>query len=99
MPSFVASHPLTVGVGQQFAEVDQFWPDMEASSKTCSVSFVCRDVPGAPDVIIGPLDFNVGERFVPVNFTAREFDLRIDGKAGAWELGIPLLSMQGGSLR
>lgn len=99
MPSFVVSHPLTIGVGQEFADVDQFWPDMQDGSGPCRVSFACRDVPGGVPYIVGPFDFDIGQGFVPLSFSTREFELRIDGVGGHWELGIPLISMQGGSLR
>jgi hypothetical protein len=46
----------------------------------------------------GPFDFAIGDEFVPLSFSARELQLRIDGN-GAWELGLPQISMQGGSLR
>lgn len=99
MPSFVLSHPITVGVGQQFAEVDQFWPDMQPDSAPCTVSFVCRDAPGGDAYLIGPLPFAVADEIVPLNIATREFQLRIGGAGGRWELGVPLISMQGGSLR
>lgn len=54
MRSFVLSHPITIGVGQQFAEVDQFWPDMQEDSALCSVSFICRDAPGGEPYVVGP---------------------------------------------
>lgn len=99
MPSFIVSHPITVGVGQQFAEIDQFWPDMQEGSAPCAVSFVCRDAPGGESYIVGPAPFSIGDEIVPLNIATREFQLRIDGQAGHWELGLPLISMQGGSLR
>lgn len=99
MPSFVQSFPITVGVGQQFADLDQFWPDMEADSHSCTVSFVCREWPGADPTTIGPVVFNVADQIVPLTISTRQFDLRIGGNGGKWELGIPLISIQGGSLR
>lgn len=99
MGSFVTSHPITVGVGQQFAELDQFWPDMEPASAPCEVSFVCRDYPGGPDVTYGPYAFEVGDDKIDLAIAARQFQLKIAGTAGHWELGVPLVSLQGGSLR
>lgn len=99
MPSFVLSHPITIGVGQQFADVDQFWPDMQEDSAACTVSFICRDAPSAAPYTIGPVPFAIGDEIVPLNISTREFQLRIGGAGGRWELGLPLISMQGGSLR
>jgi hypothetical protein len=98
MPSFVISHPITIGVGERFADVDQWWPDMQSGSDAAKVSFICRDWPGEDPRIEGPFDFAIGDEFVPLDFSARELQLRIDGN-GAWELGLPQISMQGGSLR
>lgn len=99
MPSFVVSCPIVVGVGQQFAELDQFWPDMRADSSPCAVSFICRESPGGEPYTVGPYPFAVLDEIVPLNIATREFQLRIDGAGGRWELGVPLVSMQGGSLR
>lgn len=99
MPSFVLSHPIMVGVGQQFAEVDQFWPDMQEGSSACTVSFICRDAPGGEAYTVGPTLFSIADEIVPLNIATREVQLRIGGAGGKWELGLPLLSMQGGSLR
>jgi len=99
MPSFVTSFPLMIANGQQLAEVDQFWPDMEEDSAACTVSFITRSSPGSDPVLFGPYPFVVGTEFVPLTIAAREMQLRIDGAGGYWELGVPLLSMQGGSLR
>jgi hypothetical protein len=99
MASFVVSHPVVVGVGQQFAELDQFWPDMEADSAPCTISFICRDAPGGAPYTVGPLPFAIGDEIVPLNISTREFQIRIAGAGGKWELGLPLISMQGGSFR
>lgn len=99
LPSFIVSHPIVVGVGQQFAEIDQFWPDMQEDSAPCAVSFICRDAPAGTPYTIGPLPFVVGDEIVPLNISTRQFQLRIDGAGGRWELGLPLISMQSGSLR
>jgi hypothetical protein len=45
MPSFVQSHPITIGIGERFADVDQWWPDMQDGSDAAKVSFICRDGP------------------------------------------------------
>lgn len=99
MPSFVVSHPITLGVGERFADVDQWWPDMQDGSASAKVSFICRDGPSLPPRTEGPYVFQIGDEFVPLSFSAREMQLRIDGNGGAWELGLPQISMQGGSLR
>lgn len=100
MPSFVLSHPIMVGgTGQQFAEIDQFWPDMQEDSAPCVVSFICRDAPGGGAYTIGPLPFAIADEIVPLNIATREVQIRIGGAGGRWELGLPLISMQGGSLR
>lgn len=99
MPSFVVSHPITVGVGQQFAEVDQFWPDMQAGSAPCTVSFICRDAPGGQPYTVGPLPFAIADEIVAPNISTREFQLQIAGAGGWWELGVPLISIQGGAGR
>lgn len=99
MPSFVTSHPITIGVGQQFADLDQFWPDMQEGSAGCSVSFLTRGAPGQAALPYGPYPFVITDEFVPLTISCREFQVRIDGGNGAWELGLPLISMQGGSLK
>ncbi len=99
MPSFILSHPITIGTGQQFAEVDQFWPDMQPDSAPCTVSFICRDAPGGVAYTAGPYPFAIGDEIVPLNIATREVQLRIGGAGGRWEMGLPLISMQGGSLR
>lgn len=99
MPSFILSHPLGIGIGERFADVDQWWPDMQDGSDAAKVSFICRDGPSMPSRTEGPFDFALGgDEFVPLSFSARELQLRIDGN-GHWELGLPQISMQGGSLR
>jgi hypothetical protein len=98
MPSFIVSHPLMIGTGEQFADVDQWWPDMQDGSAAAKVSFICRDGPSMPSRTEGPIDFALGDEFVPFSFSARELQLRIDGN-GHWELGLPQISMQNGSLR
>ena len=84
---------------QQFAELDQFWPDMQEGSAACTVSFICRDAPGGVSYTVGPIQFAIADELVPLNIATREFQIRIGGAQGRWELGLPLLSMQGGSLR
>jgi hypothetical protein len=98
MPSFIRSHPITIGIGERFADVDQWWPDMQDGSSGASVSFLCRDGPSLPLRTEGPFDFALGDEFVALSFSAREIQMQIDGN-GAWELGLPQISMQGGSLR
>lgn len=99
LDSYVTSHPITIGVGQQFADVDGFWPDMQEGSADCSLTFITRDYPGAPDVQYGPYAFAVTDEKLDLTISCRQFQLKIDGGNGYWELGTPLISMQGGSLR
>ena len=97
--SYIVSHPIMLGTGQQFADVDQWWPDMQDGSAAAKVSFICRDGPSMPTRTVGPFPFALGEEFVPLSLSARELQLRIDGDSGHWELGLPMISMQNGSLR
>lgn len=99
MDSFILSHPITVGIGQQLAELDAFWPDMQAGSRQCTVTFVGRDYPGGPNINFGPYPFLETDEKIDLAIAVRQFSVRIEGDAGYWELGTPLLSMQGGSLR
>lgn len=99
MGSYVVSHPITIGVGQQFALVNQFWPDMQEGSKDCDLSFVTRDYPGGPDVTYGPYRFAWTDGKMDLAINARQFQFKIAGAGGKWEMGTPLLSMKGGSLR
>lgn len=99
MESFVVSHPVTLGVGQQFAEIDQFWPDMKEGSADCTITFITRDYPGGPDIIYGPYEFAVTDDKVDLSLACRQFQLKIASDNGYWEMGTPLLSVQGGSLR
>lgn len=99
MASYVISHPLTVGVGQQFAEVDGFWPDMDPMSDGAALTIVGRDYPNAPDQIFGPYPFTASTEKVDLTIAVRQFQIKIAGTGGYWEIGLPLISMQGGSLR
>lgn len=99
MPSFVLSHPIQIGVGEQLADVDQFWLDLQDGGGSVDVSFLLRNRIGEAAASVGPFTVAVGDEFLPLAFSAREFQLRIAGKTGAWELGVPQISMRGGSLR
>jgi hypothetical protein len=99
LESFIVSHPITIGVGQRYADVDGFWPDMQEGSADCTLTFIGRSYPGGPDENYGPYPFAVTDEKVDVSLSMRQFQLRIDGGLGYWELGTPLISMQGGSLR
>lgn len=99
LPSFIQSHPITVGIGERLADVDQFWPDFQTGSAACDLTFTCRQSPGGDPVTFGPYEISIPQEFVPLTFSAREFQVTIAGKAGAWELGLPQISMAGGSLR
>lgn len=99
LPSFVRSHPITIGVGQQFAELDQFWPDMQVGSAGCAVTFLTRDFPGDSDAFHGPYEFAITDEKVDLAISCRQFQVQIAGQGGYWELGVPSISMQGGALR
>ena len=99
MGSFVLSHPLTIGVGQQLIECDGFWPDMQDGSGDCEVSFIGRDYPGGPDLTFGPDVFASTDEKLDLSISVRQLAVRIEGIDGYWELGTPLLSWQPGSGR
>jgi hypothetical protein len=99
LESFVLSHPITIGNASQFADVDQFWPDFQDGSQMAEVSFLLRNWPGQAPEPVGPFEVTAGTEFQPLSFSAREFQLKIAGKDGFWELGLPVVSMQVGSLR
>lgn len=99
MPSFVTCHPLMVGRGEQFAEISTFWPDMAPASKQCELTVIGRDRPDGPALTFGPYPFVPASQKIDLNVAAREVQFRIDGKAGFWEVGVPQIAMQGGSLR
>ena len=99
MPSFVISNPITVAGENRLADIDQFWPDMQEDSAACAVSMIARTYPGEAPYTHGPIEFAVSTEFVPFTVSAREVQLRIDGAGGFWKLGLPMISMQGGSLR
>jgi len=97
--SYVTSHPITIGLGQQFADIDGFWPDLQEGSADCTVTFIMRDYPGGPDQFSGPHTFAITDEKVDLYLSCRQFQLKIGSENGYWELGSPMLSMQGGSLR
>lgn len=99
MPSYVTSHPIMVGMGQNFADIDQFWPDMQEGSAPCRVSFITRDYAGAPDVTYGPFDFAWTDEKIDLAISCRQFQVKVAGMAGYWELGLPMISIQGGGAR
>jgi hypothetical protein len=99
MGSFVESHPLVVGAGQQLIEVDAFWPDMQDGSGDCELTFIGRDYPGGPDLTFGPSRFASTDEKVDLAIACRQLAVRIEGVDGYWELGTPLLSMKSGGGR
>ncbi len=99
MPSLVRSHPIMVGAGQQFAEISDFWPDMEADSGTCELTLFCRDYPGASDVVVGPFEFTPSLEKIDLSVATRQAEIQIAGKVGPWEIGLPLISIQAGGMR
>lgn len=96
---YVLSHPLTVATGQQMLELAAFYPDLEASSEACEVSFITRDYMGGPDTIHGPYAFTIDDEKVDLAICARQAQVKIQGTAGRWELGLPLLDIQPGGGR
>lgn len=96
---YVLSHPITVGTGQQMAEIAAFHPDMEPASGDCEVSFITRDYAGGPDTIDGPHAFSVSDEKVDLAICARQFQVKIQGTAGHWEMGLPLIDVQAGGGR
>ncbi|AYJ85778.1 hypothetical protein D3Y57_07065 [Sphingomonas paeninsulae] len=99
MPSFVRSHPIMVGVGQQLAEISDFWPDMEEGSGTCELTMFCRDYSGGPETPVGPFEFTPAVEKVDLSISTRQAQLQIAGKVGPWELGVPVLNVQSGGGR
>lgn len=99
MDSFVLSHPLTIGSGQQFIDIDGFWPDLDPLSSGASLTIVGRDYPGAPDQTFGPYTFTVGTEKIDLSISVRQAQMKISGTGGYWELGLPMLSSQPGSER
>jgi hypothetical protein len=96
IPSFVTSSPIMSGVGQQFTNFADFWPDLEEMSGTCAISLICRDFPGAPDDVLGPFQFDQSTEKVDLHVSTRQAQIRISGVSGHWELGLPLINMQQG---
>ncbi|TKD50578.1 hypothetical protein [Sphingomonas baiyangensis] len=99
IPSFVLSHPLTIGVGERLTELSAFWPDLEPGSGGCDLTVIARDYPGGPPMSFGPYPFDSSVEKIDLSIAAREVQLRIAGVSGRWELGAPLLTIQGGGLR
>lgn len=97
--SYVLSYPINVGVGQQLAQIADFWPDMDALSGETALTVVGRMSPGGDDILFGPYSFTPDLEKIDLNIEVRQFQLKIAGVSGPWELGLPLVSLQGGSLR
>lgn len=99
MPSYIVSHPLTVGVGECFSEVSAFWPDLEPGGGACSLTVIARDYPGGPAMEFGPFPFTSAVEKIDLAISTRELQLRIAGAEGHWELGAPILTVQSGGMR
>jgi hypothetical protein len=99
LDSYVLSYPLTIGVGQQFAEVADFWPDLDELSDGAALTIIGRDYPNGPDIVFGPFAFTPATEKIDLNIATRQIEIKVAGTGGYWELGVPLISMQGGSLR
>jgi hypothetical protein len=97
--SYVRSAPITIADGQQFAELSGFWPDMEPDSGDCELTIYARDYPGDDAVEFGPYEFAVTDEKIDLEISTRQFEVRIAGVSGRWELGTPQIELQGGSLR
>lgn len=99
MPSYVLSHPLSIGAGQSMMQLLDFWPDMEPMSDGCELTIVGRYYPGAPDEVFGPYPFTVGTDKIDLALELRQAQIKVAGTGGYWELGAPMLTMQPGSAR
>lgn len=99
MPSYVLSHPLTIGVGQQMMQIADFWPDMEPASAPCDLTLVGRYYPGAPDELFGPYRFDPSVEKIDLSIEVRQVQVKVSGTGGYWELGAPLINIQPGSGR
>lgn len=99
LPSYILSHPLQFGGGEQFCEIRSFWPDMEPLSGTCALTIVGRDYPGAADQLFGPYNFTPADEKLDLAIATRQVQLKIAGVSGYWELGVPRIEVQGGGLR
>ncbi len=97
--SFVLSHPIMIGFGESFAEISTFWPDMQPTGEGAALTIIARDYAGAPDQVFGPYEFGLTTEKVDLNISARQFQVKISGIGTFWEIGSPLISVQGGSLK
>lgn len=100
LPSYALSFPLVFGAtGQRFTDISAFWPDMDALSGECALTVIGRDYPGGPDLVFGPYNFDPSIEKIDLAISTRQFQIKISGITGPWELGLPLLEVQGGSGR
>jgi hypothetical protein len=93
--SFVRSSPLMVGSGQAESYIDEFWPDLQAGSGSCTLTFYAREYPGQADTVVGPFAFTIGTEKIEPYLSARQVQIEIAGVSGHWELGVPMMSVQG----
>ena len=94
LPSFILSHPLTIGVGQSFTDVSAFWPDLEETAQQVDVSFVTRDYSGDVDLVHGPVRCGGDTEKVDFYFSGRQVQLKLQGVGTHWEIGVPLIEAQ-----
>ncbi len=98
LPSFVLSHPMTYGVGQNFTDIGGFWPDLEDGSGAVDISLVTRDYPGDADLTHGPFRCAPSTAKIDLYVSARQYQVKVQGTGPHWELGIPLIETQVGGL-
>lgn len=99
MDSYVLSSPIIVGTAQQLAEVAAFWPDLDPLSDGAELTIIGRDWPGGDDIVFGPYPFVISDEKIDLAISTRQFQVKISGTGGYWELGLPQIDMRGGSLR
>jgi hypothetical protein len=96
LPSFVLSHPIMLGTGRNFVDIGAFWPDLDATSSPVDVSIIGREWSGDVDQEYGPVRCPRTLEKADFYVSVREFDVKIEGTGGRWELGVPAVEWQPG---
>lgn len=96
--SFVKSAPIDSG-SLAFLDIGAFWPDMEPGGAQAYVSIIGRAYPGASDETFGPYLFEASDEKIDLTISTRQFAVRIAGGFGHWEIGTPMIEMQGSGER